>query len=1079
MNSIFNNTQAAQELINISANSILEKIRPLRQGINKELTAQRLIWELVQNAKDNVVKSNTKQERFSIEINLKQTAFEFTHNFGYFSGDDLRSLIRRTSSKSQLDNRQELSITGRFGTGFMTTHLLSELVNINGVYSDENFNSFKEFEFLLDRTGKDHGEMATCVERSMNALEQSIQASRPVGLDPEFFTTKFSYKLNNVGYALAKKAIEGLENTVAYSLIAHQNVKEIICNTEAKRQHYQLEHFERLLSDNIAIDIFKLLVGGNEETKHYASIKDGQTSISFPIEIKDGQYYMLPIEEGTPKIYLDFALIGTEGFQLPFVVNSSNFEPTEPRDGIALSGSQDFETLKNISAFNQALNMFKKFIDYVEIQSNWHNLFNCVNLNAPKNKDWVNKSWFEHYFQSPLYNFLRTKKIIETENHGRLAVNDEIVDGQELVFPYAASFEDRERLWGLFNIREQFALPASAYKHNWQGAEEFHRAKKGLSDLVAWVEDKKNIGALSIALSKSLEETFVWLNRLLEMVVNDRLLLSKVLQSKITLIPNQSGNFVERSDLYIDVGINESLKEAMLMLGQDWKAMLVHKSISPLEAFDLVSKDQNDILGALNAELNVESLSTDKLKTSCFLSSLIPASTYPDIANRQAIYGFSKQILKNNIAEQEPSELVDSRAWLQADKILLKHVAISISDCKDIDNFAEQFEFNSSEFALSWLISFIEFLSEESFANLLELKNSPILPNQNGVFVAKDDLLQDNTDSNCGNEELKNISKLLGYDFREELLERKVHLVFSEKHRVNSQDMANKIEENIKGIVNSLEGRDEETTDICRRLFIWMNEYPIQAEQYFLSLYGTKHRLIPDEEIIKNLNKASKAEEIERKTGMSLDQLFELAINHSNISKTAEFDNEKVSELIANDDDFLHEQSLTTSEKTRTSINDEAKELVLNRLERAGYQVPDNIEISYTIVDGITDLQGKNMKLVIKSAQKGFIYFSPREWITLTEPNTQLFVVTSGNKVHSLTIDELEANNENIRINLDAESFSTANLKAFAGFFRGQKNTRFLFKAPGSAVDDILDFGLNKKNLTASQLTEDDKMALL
>ena len=41
------------ELNKITAKSILEKLMNIRQSINVEFTARRLIWELMQNAKDN------------------------------------------------------------------------------------------------------------------------------------------------------------------------------------------------------------------------------------------------------------------------------------------------------------------------------------------------------------------------------------------------------------------------------------------------------------------------------------------------------------------------------------------------------------------------------------------------------------------------------------------------------------------------------------------------------------------------------------------------------------------------------------------------------------------------------------------------------------------------------------------------------------------------------------------------------------------------------------------------------------------------------------------------------------------
>jgi hypothetical protein len=40
-----------QDLYRICAKDILEKLKPIRQGINKEFTARRLIWELIQMPK--------------------------------------------------------------------------------------------------------------------------------------------------------------------------------------------------------------------------------------------------------------------------------------------------------------------------------------------------------------------------------------------------------------------------------------------------------------------------------------------------------------------------------------------------------------------------------------------------------------------------------------------------------------------------------------------------------------------------------------------------------------------------------------------------------------------------------------------------------------------------------------------------------------------------------------------------------------------------------------------------------------------------------------------------------------------
>ncbi len=146
-----------QDLNRKSALDIFEKLRPIRQGINKEFIARRLIWELIQNAKDNVAVCNVNSDNnLVVEISLTNNKFIFSHNKGYFKNENVRGLIRRYSSsdkdRSETNSEAVPATTGRFGTGFMTTHLLSELVEIKGVFQ-ENAETFKLFELNLDRSG--------------------------------------------------------------------------------------------------------------------------------------------------------------------------------------------------------------------------------------------------------------------------------------------------------------------------------------------------------------------------------------------------------------------------------------------------------------------------------------------------------------------------------------------------------------------------------------------------------------------------------------------------------------------------------------------------------------------------------------------------------------------------------------------------------------------------------------------------------------------------------------------------------------------------------------------------------------
>lgn len=109
-----------------AANRIVQLLQKLRYS-NNENSAKRWIWELCQNAKD--VCNSTGKVKISINYDEMQRKVFFRHNGKAFSMDNILSLINQASSKDRNDGSERKS--GKFGTGFITTHLLSEVVNIS------------------------------------------------------------------------------------------------------------------------------------------------------------------------------------------------------------------------------------------------------------------------------------------------------------------------------------------------------------------------------------------------------------------------------------------------------------------------------------------------------------------------------------------------------------------------------------------------------------------------------------------------------------------------------------------------------------------------------------------------------------------------------------------------------------------------------------------------------------------------------------------------------------------------------------------------------------------------------------
>lgn len=109
----------------------------------RENYEQRWFWELLQNAKDAVEEGEVVQ----VQIIINNDTLTFAHTGNPFDLDDILSLIIQGSSKAGKEGKD-----GRFGTGFMTTYLLSKHVTITGsLLNDEGY-----FHFLLNREGNDN-----------------------------------------------------------------------------------------------------------------------------------------------------------------------------------------------------------------------------------------------------------------------------------------------------------------------------------------------------------------------------------------------------------------------------------------------------------------------------------------------------------------------------------------------------------------------------------------------------------------------------------------------------------------------------------------------------------------------------------------------------------------------------------------------------------------------------------------------------------------------------------------------------------------------------------------------------------
>ena len=126
---------------------------------------------MIQNAKD----VSNEFGRCRIKIEIFSDRLVFSHNGDPFEMDHLQSLVDQYSSKTE-ENTDDVETTGKYGTGFIATYILSRKVRIKGIIEmkdsedamgmvDEKDepqkearaveeNEYQRFEIFLDREYK-------------------------------------------------------------------------------------------------------------------------------------------------------------------------------------------------------------------------------------------------------------------------------------------------------------------------------------------------------------------------------------------------------------------------------------------------------------------------------------------------------------------------------------------------------------------------------------------------------------------------------------------------------------------------------------------------------------------------------------------------------------------------------------------------------------------------------------------------------------------------------------------------------------------------------------------------------------
>ena len=318
-----------------TVNSILDsqrkdgEARSILQDLEKLISLKgerklRWVWELIQNAKDCA----TGGRKVNVNFILTKDKVVFEHDGEPFQIEHLIALARKTSTKSieGVDGN-----TGKFGTGFVTTHVLNRKVIVSGLLQNED--GCRQFRLLIDRSS----DTLPGITQSLQSIYERIDEinSEPPIAQIEGIKTAYEYDLEEYRFSVAKEGLKELERNLPFTLLINNEQIQSVSITDENgiTVSFSIDSPRTVFGE---ISFFKITKTGSNHSPTEAGLLFAQTDkliIAFPTYATGATYSLIPIKEQA-RIFRNFPLIGTETFHLPCIIHSHLFQPTEPRDGI-------------------------------------------------------------------------------------------------------------------------------------------------------------------------------------------------------------------------------------------------------------------------------------------------------------------------------------------------------------------------------------------------------------------------------------------------------------------------------------------------------------------------------------------------------------------------------------------------------------------------------------------------------------------------------------------------------------------------------------------------------------------------
>jgi len=975
-----------------AANKIIDSLKKIELD-NNENTSYRWIWELIQNAKD--VTNSTGKVDILIDFDENNKLLKFSHNGKLFSTQNIVFLIEQVSTKDREEiYKDKKRTTGKFGTGFLTTHLLSKKVNVSG-YIQDDVDATYSFIIDIDRTSDKQIEIIKSISESCNQLEKSaVEVSDEI--NENNFNTCFSYFLDDYGIDVAKKGLNNLISSVAYVFAFVPEINSIAVNAKTFKVDYnqkivQEEQKETQLKKASVVAIKDTI---NDKTKHryiFVLSHDKEVPLSIACEIVQDRKAnnIKKFSEKLPRLFCDFPLLGTENFSFPVVINCALFNPTEPRDGIHLTKKDVKDVNENKAYIGVAVSLYKELLEYLS-SKDYNCLYNLTKINTQEEKGWLDPDWFEENVTQILKNDISHCELINTLTGVKQSLVDDRYETYILLPNYPDNPNVQESVWDLSSKIYPEKLPSKDEMHYWADSLWDECKNLYVQNLIDVVEEAVTLIKLTDIVNG---DVLQWLNNFYALVYSKDVELHKTLNFDPCIVLNQNGVFCKLKELLFDNGLeNEYKSTALLLDGFDVKSKLIDNSIARVlkSNIDLQTYSFKDYI------LEVQSyLQNSEINKYIFLQRIACLKAGENKTQNQFL-AIASLIYKQNNWDTIPVKQASKPLLDNAIKQITEGICNNVNKAINISIFSQQYFNNRQDIAIAWINKLSEYLCDSDSGALTD--KYAVLPNQNYVFKRSSTLTPD---SGVIDNVIKDAYKLSGVDIRETLLLMEVYYPLPE-HYLDIYSIAEKITRYVEQHKNKLGANSKEEEVTFNSLFSLLKDCPEKSnlQKQFKELISNLYWFYNDDTISENMHKVEKYENMLSKYGISdmhaLEGILQQVDNNSssndyNISKEqlsqygikSEQDLFKLLTIIANENGG----SIAIDELSGLSIDEVSNNFIHNSIRK---------KYSFDYYQQIMERAIKNVFEYLKKTQKYDIPDSIEDWKKTSYSPTVFLAIKDG-----------------------------------------------------------------------------------